>query len=122
MQREAEAHEVEAQVHRDPTPEPDAMPRVEQARIEEARVQEPRIEQPRFEQPVQAEAPRYEAPRIDAKEILTSSGLQMVETDASKARQPVPEPEPVRLGRPRREKPVPSAAETELVQVETHNK
>jgi hypothetical protein len=127
MQREAEAHEVEAQVHRDPTPEPDAMPRVERERIEEPRVEEPRIEhprieQPRAEQPVQAEAPRYEAPRIDAKEILTNSGLQMVETDSSKARQPVAEPEPVRLGRPRREKPAATGGETELVQVETHNK
>jgi ribonuclease E len=127
MQREAEAHEVEAQVHRDPTPEPDAMPRVERGRIEEPRVEEPRIEhprieQPRAEQPVQAEAPRYEAPRIDAKEILTNSGLQMVETDSSKARQPVAEPEPVRLGRPRREKPAATGGETELVQVETHNK
>jgi hypothetical protein len=47
----------------------------------------------------------------------------MVETDSSKARQPAPEPEPLRLGRPRREKPaVPPAAETELVQVETQNK
>ena len=47
----------------------------------------------------------------------------MVETDSSKARQPVPEPEPVQLGRPRREKPAtPAAAETDLVQVETQNK
>jgi ribonuclease E len=128
MQREAEAHEVEAQVHRDPTPEPDAMPRIEQARIEEPRVEEPRveaprIEQPRIEQPVQAAAPRHEAPRIDAKEILSSSGLQMVETDASKAKPFVPEPEPVQLGRPRRERPAAAPAEeTELVQVETHNK
>lgn len=47
----------------------------------------------------------------------------MVETDSSKARQPLPEPESVPLGRPRREKPAaPAAAETELVQVETRNK
>jgi len=72
---------------------------------------------------VQQSAPRYEAPRIDAKEVLSSAGLQMIETDSSKARQPVPEPEPVRLGRPRRERPAPAAeTETELVQVETHNK
>jgi hypothetical protein len=72
---------------------------------------------------VRQSTPRYETPRIDAKEILSSSGLQMVETDSSKARQPVPEPEPAQLGRPRREKPAAAAvAETELVQVETHNK
>ena len=77
----------------------------------------------REEQPVRQEAPRIEMPKIDAKEILSSSGLQMVETDSSKARQPVPEPEPIRLGRPRREKPASSAAEeTQLVQVETQNK
>ena len=47
----------------------------------------------------------------------------MVETDSSKARQLLPEPESVQLGRPRREKPAaPAAAETELVQVETRNK
>src|SRR6185295_99491 len=93
MQREAEAHEVEAQVHRDPTPEPDAMPRVaqvpiEEPRVEAARVEQPGIEQPRAEhgpQPVQQAAPRYEAPRSDAKEILSSTGLQMVGTDAAKA-------------------------------------
>ncbi len=47
----------------------------------------------------------------------------MVETDRSKAAQPLQEPEPVQLGRPRREKPAAAAvAETELVQVETRNK
>ncbi len=67
------------------------------------------------------EAPRYEAPRQDPKELLSSAGLQMVETDASKARAPLPESEPVRLGRPRRERPA-SAPADELVQVETRNK
>jgi ribonuclease E len=127
MQREAEA---EAQTHREPTAEPAPVQHVEQVRAEEPRVEQPRVEQPRVEQqpvvehhPAQQAAPRYEAPRIDAKEILSSSGLQMVETDSSRARQPVPEPEPVRLGRPRRERPAtPAAAETELVQVETQNK
>jgi hypothetical protein len=69
-----------------------------------------------------AEAPRVEALRIDPKELLASAGLQMVETDRSKARQPAPEPEPVQLGRPRREKPVIQPASEELVQVETRNK
>jgi ribonuclease E len=124
MQREAEAEaQAQGQSHGEPAAEPAPSPRVEQPRVEEPRAEEPRVEEPRAEQPVVQAAPRYEAPRIDAKEILSSSGLQMVETDASKARQPVPEPEPVQLGRPRRERPAPApAAETELIQVETHNK
>jgi len=80
---------------------------------------------PRLEEVVREETLRYEAPRVDPKELLSSAGLQMVETDSSKARQsaPEPEPEPVRLGRPRREKPAARvAAESELVQVETRNK
>jgi ribonuclease E len=113
MQREAEAHDAESHSHRDPVPEPAPAPRMEQPVREEA----PRYEAPRVE------TPRHEAPRIDAKEILSSSGLQMVETDSSKARQAMPEPEPVQLGRPRRAKPAAAAAvETELVQVETQNK
>jgi len=81
------------------------------------------VEQPRVAPPAAEPAPRYEAPRIDAKEILSSAGLQMVETDSAKAKPYVPEPEPVQLGRPRRERPAtPAASETELVQVETHNK
>jgi hypothetical protein len=60
---------------------------------------------------------------VDPKEVLSNSGLQMVETDRSKAVQSLPEPEAVHLGRPRREKPaVQPLAETELVQVETRNK
>ncbi|MEO8143236.1 MAG: hypothetical protein ABI654_03395, partial [Betaproteobacteria bacterium] len=75
------------------------------------------------EQTPRIEMPRYEAPRVDAREILSNSGLQMVETSVAKVRPVEPEPEPVQLGRPRRNKPVASApAETELVQVETRNK
>ena len=138
MQRESESHEGESQNHREPAVEPAPAPRMEQPaaepvrmeqpRFEEPRAEEPRIEQPRMEQPAQepaprVEAPRYEAPRIDAQEVLSSSGLQMVETSAARARPAVPEPEPVQLGRPRREKPaVPAVAETELVQVETRDK
>jgi ribonuclease E len=133
MQREAEAQEAEPQVHREPVSEPAPEPRTEEPRVQqpvqeqlpqvEARpVEAPRAEARPAETP-RVEAPRYEAPRIDAKEILSSAGLQMVETDSSKAKQPVPEPEPVRLGRPRRERPVAAApAETELVQVETRDK
>jgi len=123
MQREAEAQEAEPQEHRAPVSEPAPQPR-----MEEPRVQQPVQEQlPQVEaRPVAAprvEAARYEAPPIDSKEILSSAGLQMIETDSSKAKQPVPEPEPVRLGRPRRERPAVAApAETELVQVETRDK
>ncbi|MEK6245938.1 MAG: Rne/Rng family ribonuclease [Pseudomonadota bacterium] len=128
QQREAEMHEVESQSHRGPVSEPAPAPRVEKPRVEEPRMEEPvREEAPRFEvRPAEApkvETPRYEAPRFDPKEVLSSSGLQMVETDSSKARQPAPEPEPVRLGRQRREKQTaPASAETELVQIETRNK
>jgi hypothetical protein len=98
-------------------------PRAEEPRFEEPRVEQPRVEQPPVEQPVAQSAPRYEAPRIDAKEVLSSAGLQMVETDSSKAKPYVPESEPLQLGRPRREKPAPApVAETELVQVETRDK
>ncbi|MGH8704052.1 MAG: hypothetical protein ACREUO_01400 [Burkholderiales bacterium] len=63
-------------------------------------------------------APAIEEPRVDPKEYLESAGLQMVETDSAKARQPQPEPEAVKLGRPRREPPA-LPAEEALVQVET---
>ena len=105
MKQQREAELLAAESHRETAPAP--------APLIEAHVRE---ETPREESP-RVEVPRAEAPRIDPKELLSSTGLQMVETDASKARQPVPEPE--RLGRPRREKPAVAAAETELVQVET---
>jgi ribonuclease E len=65
-----------------------------------------------------AELPAARPADLDLKEYLASSGLQMVETDASKARVPQPEPEPEKLGRPRRERPAAPVEET-LVQVET---
>ena len=116
QQREAEMaqeHDAPAVRH-----EPAPAPRVEEPVQAEAA---PRAEAPREEAP-RYEAPRQETPRVDPKEILSSAGLQMVETDSSKARQPLPEPEPIRLGRPRREKPVVAPASEELVQVETRNK
>jgi hypothetical protein len=60
---------------------------------------------------------------VDPKELLSSAGLQMVETDRSKV-QPVVQAatEEVRLGRPRRERPKASADDGELLQVETRNK
>ena len=96
-------------------------PREEPRSVEEPRVETVRVEAPRVEAPA-FEAPRAETVRVDPKEILSSAGLQMVETDRSKARQPAPEPETVQLGRPRRERPVLPAASEDLVQVETRNK
>ena len=113
QQREAEmTHEAETPVRQESTPAPAPAPRVEEA----VRAEAPREEAPRVE------APRYEAPKVDPKEILSTAGLQMVETDRSKAVQTAYEPEPVQLGRPRREKPVVQPASEELVQVETRNK
>jgi hypothetical protein len=100
-------------------------PAREAAREEPAR--EAAREEPRREEPVRIEAappaPLPAPARLDPKEILESAGLQMVETNAAKARQAPIAPEPVPLGRPRREKPtVQPAASEELVQVETRNK
>jgi len=61
-------------------------------------------------------------PRVDPEQLLSEAGLQMVETDRFKAKQIMVEPEPVQLGRPRRERPKPAAEEAELMQVETRNK
>lgn len=71
--------------------------------------------------PSPAPAVRAEAPKMDAKAVLADSGLQMVETDRSKAVSAPVEPEPVKLGRPRRERPA-QAVQEELVQVETRDK
>ncbi len=92
---------------------------------EEAAAREPVREEPvQVEQTVAPEPQPAPAPaRVDPKVILENAGLQMVETNAAKARQPVVEAEPLQLGRPRREKPAaqPAAAE-DLVQIETRNK
>ena len=126
QQREAEmSQENDVQIqHREPAPAP--APQVEETVREAVRAEAPREEPhreeaPRYEAPRQ-EAPRQEAPRADPKELLSSAGLQMVETNSSKARQPAPEPEAVQLGRPRREKPAAEPVSDELVQVETRNK
>jgi hypothetical protein len=89
---------------------------MEAPRVEAQREEAPRVETPRYE------APRVEAPRADPKELLSSAGLQMVETNSAKVRSAAPEPEQVQLGRPRREKPVTQPQSDELVQVETRNK
>jgi hypothetical protein len=101
----------------------------ESARQETAR-QEPASQEPLQQEPARVEtvsaqpapAPRPAPVRVDPREILESAGLQMVETNAAKARQPVIEPEPVQLGRPRREKAVAQPTAEELVQIETRNK
>ncbi len=112
QQREAEeearqrAEQAPAQ-HREEAPAP----------VAEAPRSEPRVEAARVEAPRPAAAPR-----IDAREVLASAGLQMVETDSSKSRPVEPEPEPVKLGRPRRERPVQAQQDEALVQVETRDK
>ncbi|HTP62874.1 MAG TPA: Rne/Rng family ribonuclease [Burkholderiales bacterium] len=121
--KQAREAELMAETEHQSRPEPTLpSPRAEEPVREEAQRVEvtyaPRVEAP---QPApQAEAPRAERPRVDPKEILSSAGLQMVETDSSKAKHVVVEPEPVQLGRPRREKPAaPAVEEVSLVQVET---
>jgi len=85
----------------------------EQPRAEPAR---PEVVRPEPAAPV----PAARAPeRVDPKVILESAGLQMVETNPAKARQPLPEPEPVHLGRPRRDRPASQPASEDLVQIET---
>lgn len=59
------------------------------------------------------------ATRFDPKAYVASAGLQIIETRVGAAQAAVPEEEPLRLGRPRRERPKPSADEA-LVQIETH--
>jgi ribonuclease E len=92
----------------------------EEAAARESARQEPAAQEPVHAQP--APPPQPAPVPIDPREILESAGLQMVETDASKARPPAAGTEPVQLGRPRREKPVIEPASEELVQVETRDK
>ena len=92
-------------------------------REESAAREQPRQEPVREEPVYAAPAPMQAPARVDPKVILESAGLQMVETNPTKASQPLPEPEPVQLGRPRRERPAEAQPATEeLVQVETRNK
>jgi hypothetical protein len=106
-----------------------AQMREDQARLEEVAVapEQPVAERAarvaaRVEPPVPAREPVAAAApeRVDPKVILENAGLQMVETNPDKARPPLPEPETVPLGRPRRDKPVEQQpAPDELVQIET---
>jgi hypothetical protein len=63
-------------------------------------------------------APQPAPEPVDLKEDLSKAGLVMIETDRDKVSAAVPEPEPVHVGRPPREKPQ-ARAEEELVQIET---
>ena len=90
--------------------------REEEARQREESRQEPVRQEPAGAEPASAPAPV----RVDPRVILESAGLEMVETKPGRLQPAAPEPEPVQLGRPRREKPRP-AGEEPLEQVETKN-
>lgn len=78
---------------------------------------------PAYEPPPPPPARKVEEPRIDAQQLLSDSGLVMIETDRAKATvqpQQVDEAQP--LGRPRRERAKPPAQDEELVQIETNRK
>jgi hypothetical protein len=97
--------------------EEEARQREETAERERSRAEPAR---PEVVRPERAPVPAARAPeRVDPKVILESAGLQMVETNPAKARQLLPEPEPVHLGRPRRDRPASQPASEDLVQVET---
>ncbi|MGQ0511554.1 MAG: Rne/Rng family ribonuclease [Betaproteobacteria bacterium] len=134
LQRKADEH-AEEPAHETiaPAPVPAAAPAPVQVQIEErapsmvfepapAPVAAPAMREPepvRRQEPRRVEAP---APSVDPRAILAEAGLQMVETNASKAKFTSGEPEPVQLGRPRRERPMPTTEDVELKQVETRNK
>lgn len=98
-----------------PAPEPDH-------RQPEPMHAEPVTAEPVRSEPVRSAPARHEptVPKIDPKVLLESAGLVMIETDRSKATAvSAPAEEPLHLGRPRRERPKPQAADDELQQVET---
>ena len=97
----------------------------EQLREDQRREALARRDEPHAEEtspPTPPPAPRVEEPAppaIDSKALLESDGLVMIETDRAKAPLAPVEETPQQLGRPRRERPKPSAQEDELQQVET---
>ena len=103
---------------------------LESAHPEEARHPEPAPEIRAAEPPPppppapRVEEPRAEEPRIDAQQLLSDSGLVMVETDRAKVHVQPPEVEASQPlpGRPRRERPKSVPQDEELVQVETTRK
>ncbi len=72
------------------------------------------------ERPAQVSTLQPTAPKADPKELLSNSGLVMIETDPSRPKSYQLEDERDQLGRPRRERPKQGSAE-ELMQVETKN-
>lgn len=97
----------------EPPPPPPSAPSIEEQPYRE----EPRSEPPRREEPQRQE------PRIDTQQLLSDSGLVMVETDHAKVQiQPASAEEPQHLGRPRRERAKAHAQDDELVQIETTRK
>jgi hypothetical protein len=83
---------------------------------------QPYREEPRREPP-RREEPRREEPRIDTQQLLSDSGLVMVETNHAKVQiQPAPAEEPQHLGRPRRVRAKAQSQDDELVQIETTRK
>ena len=103
-----EEPKAQAFVAEAPAPVPVSAPAVVQAAIAPV------------EQPAPAATARPIAPQADPKELLSSSGLVMIETDPSRSKSYQLEEERVQLGRPRRERPKSSASEG-LMQVETKN-
>jgi hypothetical protein len=98
----------------EPPPLPPSTPSIDE---QPYRREEPRGEPPRREEP------RREEPRIDPQQLLSDSGLVMVETNHAKVQiQPAPAEEPQHLGRPRRERAKAQAQDDALVQIETTRK
>jgi ribonuclease E len=111
--REREMHEAQMRE--------EARQRAEAAVIEAPRDEPVLPQAPREAHvPTPAPFPAATPARVDPKVILESAGLQMVETSPAKVRPSSPEPEPVQLGRPRRERAAAAEpAQEELVQIET---
>jgi hypothetical protein len=109
MREEARQRELEQQAASAARPEPEQpQPRPEPVDAEPAPRPQPQ--------------PQPQPARIDPREVLESAGLQMVETRPDRVPAVPPEPEPVVLGRPRRERARGAeAADEPLVQVETKN-
>jgi len=93
-----------------PAPPAPDMPEMSRSVVPE--IPEAPVAQPTAPAPVAKET-------VEVGQLLSGAGLVMIETDSSKSSHYVPEPEPVKLGRPRNTRPR-TAAEP-LVQVETKN-
>jgi ribonuclease E len=116
----------ESQVTEGVPPPPAAM--LEPVRQEEPRRDEPpaflmKQEEPKPERRTREEPKpelAAEIAKADPKKLLDDAGLVMIETDRNKAPAiQAYEPEPVRLGRPRRERPKALPQDEDLQQVET---